>query len=106
MDARGIATWPIEALDQSVLDRVAAARENNRNCRRCRLRRPCRLGPAGRDDHVYLAANQISRQCRQPIVLALCPTVFDRQIFAFDVAGFAQALAERGQITPVALRVR
>ena len=45
MDARGIATWPIEALDQSVLDRVAAARENDRNYRCCRLRRRCRLGP-------------------------------------------------------------
>jgi hypothetical protein len=40
--------------------------------------------------------NQIGRQCGQSIVLILCPAVFDQHILAFDVAGFAQRSAERG----------
>ena len=44
-------------------------------------------------------ANQIGRQCRQPIVLTLRPAVFDRHVPALDIAGFAQALAERAHTT-------
>jgi len=35
--------------------------------------------------------NQISRQGRASIVLAFRPTIFDRNVLALDVAGFAQA---------------
>ena len=49
-------------------------------------------------DHRHLAADQIGRQRRQPIELALGPAIFDRDVAALDVAGFAQALAERGQV--------
>ena len=34
---------------------------------------------------------------RQSIVLALRPAIFDRHVPALDIAGFAQALAERGE---------
>src|SRR5262249_37858387 len=44
-----------------------------------------------------LAADQISRQARQPIVLTLRPAIFDRDVAAFDIAGFGQALVERSQ---------
>jgi hypothetical protein len=30
------------------------------------------------------------------IIVTLCPAVFERHVSAVDVAGFAQALAERG----------
>ena len=33
---------------------------------------------------------------RQPIILAFRPAVFDRHVLALDIAGFLQALAERG----------
>jgi hypothetical protein len=42
-----------------------------------------------------LLADQIGRQCRQSFVLTFSPTVFDRNILAFDIAGLLQALAER-----------
>ena len=47
-------------------------------------------GIAIRDNHGHLSANQIGRQCRQSIVLVFCPTVFDRHVAAFDIAGFTQ----------------
>ena len=50
---------------------------------------------AGRSNHGHLTTNQIGRQSRQSIVLALRPAVFDRHVPALDIAGFAQALAER-----------
>jgi hypothetical protein len=43
-----------------------------------------------------LTANEIARQCRQSIGLALRPAEFDRYIPAFNVAGFVQALPETG----------
>src|SRR5262249_14209920 len=36
-------------------------------------------------------------QCRQPVVLAFRPAIFDPQIVADEKASFAQSLAERGQ---------
>ena len=49
---------------------------------------------AVRHDHIDLAADEIGGQC-EPIIVALCPAVFDRHVLSFDVAGFAQSLAER-----------
>jgi hypothetical protein len=51
-----------------------------------------------------VATNQIGCQGRQSIVLALGPTVFDRDGLALDVARFAQALPESGQTETVGLR--
>ena len=47
-------------------------------------------------DHGHLAADQLGRQRRQPIVLTFRPAIFDRDILALDITGFAQTLAERG----------
>ena len=52
---------------------------------------------AGRGDDGHTTADQVSHQRRQAIVLALQPVVLDRHVLALDVAGFAQALAERGR---------
>ena len=41
---------------------------------------------------------QIGHECRQPLIVAFRPAIFDRQVLAFDVSGFFQALAERGGI--------
>jgi len=40
--------------------------------------------------------NQIGRKCRQPIVLILCKTVFDRDVLMLDIASVLQALTDRG----------
>src|SRR5215472_11344492 len=41
--------------------------------------------------------NQFGRECRQLIVSALRPAIFDGQVAAFDIAGFAQPFVERAQ---------
>ena len=75
-----VAARPVEAGDKASFDRVAADREDDRNRRGRRLGRERRSGAAGRDDHGHLAANQIGRQRRQPIVSALRPAIFDRHV--------------------------
>jgi len=100
--ARDIATRPIEAGNVALLDRVASAREHNRNglCRRhgCQYR----SAASGRGDHVDLAADQIGRQGGQSIVLVLCKTGFNYHVAAVDIARFTQAAAERGlDVEPV-----
>jgi hypothetical protein len=42
-----------------------------------------------------VSADEIGQHRRQAIVLAFEPVVFDRHILAFDIAGFAEAFAER-----------
>ena len=43
--------------------------------------------------------HQISHECREAIILALCPTERDLHILALDVTSLAQPLLEGG-ITP------
>jgi hypothetical protein len=50
------------------------------------------------NDHGYLAANQFCDQRRQPIVLTLCPPVFDRHVPALGVTGLTQASLKSGKI--------
>src|SRR5258706_68796 len=57
-------------------------------------------GPSAATTRSTRPATQFGRQDRQVIVLTLCPTVFDRNVLAFDKAGFGQSLAERGQQRP------
>ena len=40
--------------------------------------------------------NRLSDEPREPIILALCPAVFDHDIAPLDVAEIAQALAKGG----------
>jgi hypothetical protein len=58
--------------------------------------RKCRNVAAACQDHINIAADEVSCQCRQPIIATLRPTVFDRYVLAFDPAGFAQPLANPG----------
>ena len=51
---------------------------------------------AGSGDHGHLAADQIGHHCRQLIEVAFEPMVLDRHVLAFDIAGLAEAFAERG----------
>jgi hypothetical protein len=94
--ARHAAARPAEAGHKAYLDRKIAAGKNDRN-RRCRsFGRERRAVTACRDDHRHLTADQIGRHCRQSIKLSLRPAEFDRDILAFDIAGFfVQTLTER-----------
>jgi hypothetical protein len=83
----------LRAGDQAVLDRVASGRED-RHRRRCGLGRECRSNVP--DDHGHRAANYISHQRRQSILLTLRRSEFDRDVLALDEACFLQTLAERG----------
>ena len=87
--ARDVAARPVKAGDEAELDRVAAHFEDDRNGRGRRLCRKRRRS-AGRGNHGHLTMNQIGRHCRQPIVLVFRPAVFDRDVLALDVTGFAQ----------------
>ena len=69
-------------------DRIAAGREHDRNRRGRGLGRKRRADRTGCDDHGHLAAHQLGRQRRQPIVLTFRPAEFDRDVLALDVAGF------------------
>jgi hypothetical protein len=51
---------------------------------------------AGRSDNGYVPADEVSHECRQAIVSALQPVVFDHHVLALDVARFLETLAERG----------
>jgi len=55
-------------------------------------------GTAGRD-HVDLPADEVGGQSRQPVVVILRPTIFEHHALPFDMAGFAQPLAERSHIS-------
>ncbi len=93
-DSREVAARPREARDKTSSHRVAATPEDDRDRRGRAFRGECRRR-AARHDQIDLAADEIGGQCGQPIVIALRPAVFDRQILSLDVAGFAQSLAER-----------
>src|SRR5215475_3968821 len=51
-----------------------------------------------RSDHRHLTAYQIGCEVGQYIVLVLRPAILDHDILALDVAGFANALPECGQV--------
>src|SRR6516164_10297694 len=58
-------------------------------------------GAADRNDHCNAAADQVGRQCRQPIILAVGPAVFHRHILVLDITDFLQALLDRSNIPRV-----
>ncbi len=97
-----VAAGSVQAGDKSSRDRIATGLEDDRNRRgRCLGRR---YRWAIRGNHGDLTANQIGRQCRQSIVLAIRPAKFDRHVVALDIARFAQAFPERAYKTRVLVR--
>src|SRR6516165_2003669 len=97
IDPGQVATGPVEARDEPGCGGIVADSEDDRNCPR---RLPCGERPsvAGHKQHGYLGANQIGRERRKSIELTLGKAVFDGHVLAFDVAGFLEALQERGYL--------
>src|SRR5262245_60526230 len=94
-DTCDVATRPAEAADQPRRDRITADREHDRDRRGRRLCRQSRWRAANGRDHGHLTTHQIGRHCRQALELPLCPSVFESNVAAFDVACFVQALVKR-----------
>ena len=96
VDSGRIAAGSGEAGDEPQLDRIGAGVEHDGD--RCGrgLDRSSGSFAADRDDDGDLAANEIGRQRRHPLILALGPAVLDRDVAALDEASFLQALAEAG----------
>jgi hypothetical protein len=96
-DAGSTAARPVETFDQTKLHWIAADCEYNWDCRCCRFSgKHCRLA-AGCNQYSDASLGEIGRQCRKTIVLTLSPTVFDRDVLALDIPGFAQTFAKRGE---------
>ena len=93
-DARDVATRTVEAVDETLPDRVTPGAEGDRHARGCGLDRDRRDGVP--DDHGQRPAKQISHQSRQPIHLVVCVAIFDRDVLALNEPQFLQTLAERG----------
>jgi hypothetical protein len=94
-DTGDVTPRPVEAADETDLDRIDARAEYDRNRRGRRFGRERPLHAAWCGDDRHPAADQIGRQFRQPIVLILRPAVLDRHVLALDVAGFVQPFAKR-----------
>ena len=94
--AREVAAGAAEAGSEAELHRVDTGVEDDRDGRGCRLGGK-RRGRAGRNNPGHPAVDQIGRQRRQSVILAVCKTIFDRHVLAFDVAGLFQALSDAGQ---------
>src|ERR1700730_17911612 len=85
-----------QARDKPEVHWITRCKEYDWSCLGRRLRRQNRRG-RWRDNYSDLMANKISCQCRQLVVMALGPAIFDRDILAFDEPGRFQAYAERAQ---------
>src|SRR5262249_35624466 len=95
-DTDDVATGPVEASDEAVLDGVAPRHEDDRHRRGCSLSRERSRGIA--DDQSYLPAKKVRQQKRQPVGLILGKAVLDSDVLALNEACFLQALAEPGRV--------
>jgi hypothetical protein len=85
----------IEAGDETNFDRISPNLKNDRDRRRSRLGRQRSNAPAAGYDGVYLAADEIGRECRQLRVAVLGPAVFNFSVLAVNKPGLAKAAPER-----------
>jgi hypothetical protein len=96
IDACRVAAGPGEAGDKTKLDRVFADAEDDRDRRGRSF--GCKRGKVAgwRGDNGHATTHEVSHEFRKAIELALQPVVLDRHVLPLDVAGFVEALAERG----------
>jgi hypothetical protein len=53
--------------------------------------------PAGHD-HIDMAGDKVRRQCRKLLIASVGPAVFHCHVSSVGVAGFGEALVERGDV--------
>ena len=96
IDPRQVATRPRETGDETELDWVFADAEDDRD-RRGRGFGSKRSSVAGwRGDNNDTTTHEVSNERRQAIKLAVQPVVLHGYILTLEIAGFVEALAERG----------
>src|SRR2546425_10910938 len=99
-----VAPGSAQACNKSNLDGVDRYPEDDRNCCSRGLCRECRRSASGCRNHGHLTVNQFSRKRWQPIVVTLCPTIFDLDVLALDITSLLQPLPERAQTVRVQIR--
>src|SRR5262249_6927945 len=93
-DPRDVAARPVQTVNETSFDRVAADAENDRDRRGRGPGRRHRSRPAGGEDYGYIPSSQLGRQRQQPIGLVFRPAIFDHDVAALDETHFAQPFAE------------
>src|SRR5262249_8276413 len=96
-EARNVSARPVEACNQADLHGIGRICEHNWNCCGRQFCRQCRGRAAASCNERYLTADRIGGKCRQSIKLIVCPSIFDRNISAFGIAGLGHTLPEGGQ---------
>src|SRR5262245_24723224 len=87
-----------EAGDEARLDGVATEGEDDRNGGGGGFGRTCRWATPGRNDHSHPLIHQVCCQPRQAVISAIGPAEGDMRIPALNVASFAQAAPECGNV--------
>ena len=96
IDPRQVSARPGEAGDETELDRVFADAEDDRDRRGRSFGRKRSRVAGWRGDNGHATTHEFSHERRKAIELALQPVVLHRYVLALEVAGFVEALAERG----------
>ena len=97
VDPSRVSARPGEALDKTELDRVGAAAEHDWDVAvaACRFHPKSNEFAASGNNHGHSTADHVCHHRRKAVISALQPVILDRYVPALNVAGFAQALAER-----------
>jgi hypothetical protein len=96
IDSRQVSARPGEAGDKTELDGIFADAEDDRDCRGRSFGHPGSIVAGGRGNNGHAPTHKVSHERWKAIEVALQPVVLDRYVLALDVAGFVEALAERG----------
>jgi hypothetical protein len=84
----------VEAGDQSGFNRVLGDEKDDWDGRGRGLSRAGRRRAARSSEDGNSGVGELGRQCRQSLIAALGPSVFDRHVLALDIAALAQSAAE------------
>jgi hypothetical protein len=94
--AGDVAARSRERTHEAAADRVTRGPDDDRNARGGFLRRGDRRA-AGRKDDVDLQRDQLGRELRQPLVVAVGGAVLDDEVLSSDVAELAHSGEEGGE---------
>jgi hypothetical protein len=92
--AGDVSTRSIEVRDKTCSYGIDSIFKDDRNRRRCGLRRK-RGRCAARNNHLHLVPNEIGHECWEAIVAPIRKTMFESYISTFDISTFFQTLHER-----------